>query len=61
MNNQNLQITVKTKTGKSILNMSIDAGASDETIGAQIRSLFGGSLRSAGGDGPRYVIVEPMA
>ncbi len=60
MNNPNLQLTVKTATGKSIIELLVDSEASDEVLGYNLRHIFMGSLSDGNGGTPKYVVVEPM-
>ena len=61
MNNPNLQLTVKTATGKSLIEMSIDSEADDEILGYNLRHIFMGSIRDRDGEQPKYVVVESMS
>lgn len=60
MSNPNLRLTVKTATGKSLIEMLVDSEADDEMLGYNLRHIFMGSLRDSGGEQPKYVVVETM-
>ena len=60
MNVPNLQLTVKTGNGKTLIMMPISFEASDEILGFNLRHIFMGTMRSSEGDPPAYVVVEKM-
>ena len=60
MNVPNLQLTVKTGSGKTLIMMPISFEASDEILGFSLRHIFMGTMRSSEGDLPAYVVVEKM-
>lgn len=60
MNTPNLQLTVKTSGGKTLIMMPISFEASDELLGFNLRYIFMGSMKSSEGDPPAYVVVEKI-
>ena len=60
MNVPNLQLTVKTDTGKTLVMMPISFETTDEILGFNIRHIFMDTMWSSEGDPPAYVVVEKI-
>jgi len=58
MSTPNLQFTVKTGSGKTVIQMQVDSDIPDAFLGYNLRSIFTGSMETAEGDPPAYVVVE---
>ena len=58
MSSPNLQFTVKTGSGKTVLMMQVANDIPDELLGAHLRHIFTGRMKSTEGDAPAYVVVE---
>ena len=58
MGTPNLQFTVKTVSGKTVIQMQVDGDIPDAFLGYDLRSIFTGGMESSEGDPPAYVVVE---